>query len=168
MWLTGIVSYPLAWLLDTIAGRDDRRNIFTNEEMAAVIKYHDLSKNSQGTIGADAARIMVGALNLDTRKIGADIPLIPMTDIEGQRDVENGDTIILQRLMVNWSEVKTIHIDDVVDEDFIAKVIAWSHSCIPVLGGSDGSDKDNSSFAPGYSWDGQQIFGLLHIKVSNY
>jgi metal transporter CNNM len=166
MWLTGIVSYPLACLLDTIAGRSPGYSIFTREEMAAVIKYHDLSENSHGTIGPDATRVMLGALNLDSRSIGGDIALVPETNTSVEKDVEKADPIVLQELLVHWSDVKTVDIDDVVDDKFMSRVNDWSYSCIPVLGKHEFHKVEMDPATVEYRWEGRQLFGFLHIKVS--
>ena len=166
MWFTSPISYPLARLLDKVAGRSDGNGMFTREEIAAVIKYHDLSDNSNGTIGPDAARIMLGALNLDSRKVGGDIAMVPAKNTDDEKDVEKADLIILQGLIVHWSDVKTVNIDDVVDEDFVAKVNSWSYSRIPVIGNPESHSAQSDPVAMDYRWEGKQIFGFLHIKVS--
>ena len=166
MWFTAIISYPLARLLDKIAGRSNGNGMFTREEMAAVIKHHDISDNSNGTISPDAARIMLGALNLDSRKIGGDIAMVPEKNTDDEKDVEKADLIILQGLIVHWSEVKTVNIDDVVDEAFVTRVHSWSYNRIPVIGNPESHGVQNNPAASDYRWEGKQIFGFLHIKVS--
>ena len=108
--------------------------LFNNDEMAGVIKYHQLSEQNGGTLGPDAARVMIGALSLDSREIGGDIAVIPANNIEDEKDLEKADLVVLQGLIVHWSAVKTIDVDDVVDEAFIAKVTGWSYSRIAVIG----------------------------------
>jgi metal transporter CNNM len=165
MWLTAIVSYPLAWLLDTVAGRKYGHGLFNNDEMAGVIKYHRLSEQNGGTLGPDAARVMLGALRLDSREIGGDIAVIPANNIEDENDLEKADLVVLQGLIVQWSAVKTIDLDDVVDEAFIAKVTGWSYSRIPVIGNPESHEIKADSSSMAYRWEGKQIFGFLHIKV---
>lgn len=166
MWLTGIVSYPLACLLDAVAGRSAGYSIFTREEMAAVIKYHDLSENNRGTIGPDATRVMLGALNLDSRSIGGNIALVPETNDSIEKDVEKADLIVLQELLVHWSDVKTVDIDDVVDEGFMSRLSEWPYSFIPVLGEHEFHKVGIDPATVEYRWEGKQIFGSLHIKAS--
>jgi metal transporter CNNM len=166
MWLTAIVSYPLAWILDSVAGRKHGHGLFTNDEMAAVIKYHELSEHNGGTLSPDAARVMLGALRLDSRKIGGDIALIPEKSTDDEKDLEKADLVVLQGLIVQWSAVKIINIDDVVDEAFIAKVSGWSYSRIPVIGDPEPHEMQGDPAVTGYGWEGKQIFGFLHVKVS--
>jgi metal transporter CNNM len=168
MWLTGIVSYPLAQLLDTVAGNNDGHGLFTNEEVAGIIKYHELSENNGGQIGPDAAQVILGALNLDTRKVGGDIAPIPPENTGGDKDVEKADCIIHHGLIVHWSDVKTVDIDDVVDEYFIVKIKSWSYSRLPVIGDSELHESQVDPAAIKYRWEGKQIFGFLHVKVSTY
>lgn len=165
MWLTGIISYPLARLLDTIAGRTAVHGIFTNDEMAAIIKYHEQSENNGGMISPDAARVMLGALSLDSRKIGGDIAMIPDKNTDDEKDVEKADLVVLHGLIVHWSGVKTIDINDVVDENFIAKINTWSYSRFPVIGDPQSHNLRGDPAATNYRWRGKQIFGFLHVKV---
>lgn len=166
MWLTAIVSYPLAWVFDSVAGRKHGHGLFTNDEIAAVIKYHELSEQNGGTLGLDAARVMLGALRLDARKIGGDIALIPEKSTDDEKDLEKADLVVLQGLIVHWEAVKIINIDDVVDEAFIAKVGGWSYSRIPVIGDPEPNEMQDDPAATSYGWEGKQIFGFLHVKVS--
>lgn len=165
MWLTAIVSYPLAWILDSVAGRKHGHGLFTNDEMAAVIKYHELSEDTSGTLSPDAVRVMLGALHLDSRKIGGDIASIPERSTDDEKDLEKADLVVLQGLIVQWSTVRTVNIDDVVDEAFIAKINSWSYSRIPVIGDPEPHEMQDDPIATGYGWEGKQIFGFLHTKV---
>lgn len=162
MLLTGIVSYPLAFLLDTLSGNKGKHEIFTNDEMAALIKYHERSENHGGSIDRDTSRIMLGALNLNSRKVGGNISRIP-EDVEDEKftsqDVEKADLVVSHGMIVPWSAVKTIGIDEPVDGAFIQRVKSWSYSRIPVIDGSGGNSIEAQS------WEGKRIFGFLHIKV---
>lgn len=61
MWLTSIISYPLAWLLDNLgAGRRDVLDVFTNEQLCVIIKYHEQSEKRGGDLSSDATRIILG------------------------------------------------------------------------------------------------------------
>jgi metal transporter CNNM len=166
MWFTGIISYPLARLLDSLVGRSDGHGLFTREEIAAIIKYHNLSDNKSGTIGPDAVRVMLGALNLDSRKILGDISLIPEGSTEDEVDMEKADLVIHRGLIVHWSAVKTVNIDEVVDEGFIAKVTGWPYSRIPVTGDPEIDGTQDTPTVKDYRWEGKHIFGFLHVKVS--
>jgi metal transporter CNNM len=163
MITTGLISYPLALLLDAIAGKKQDHEIFTNSEIAALVKYHEHSEKHGGDIGEDASRIMLGALQLDSRKIGGDIPptlgRIAEEDIDAEKDLEKADPVLASGMVVRWSAVKTIDIDEAVDGNFIRKVKSWSYSRIPVIGGQ----AENSDLRT--TWEGKHIYGFLHIKV---
>lgn len=164
MWLTGIVSYPLARLLDTIAGQNEGHGLFTNEEMAGIIKYHELTANKGGGIGSDTARVMLGALNLDSRKVGGDITLVPESNSDDEKDVEKADLIIHHGLVVRWPDVKSVNIDDIVDENFIKMVNSWSHNRIPVIGDQESHETEGDPATAIYRLEGKLIFGFLHVK----
>jgi len=70
MWVPALVSWPLAWILDGVAGKEDKHGIFTNEQLAILIKYHERAEKHGGMLGPDATRIILGALDLDGRRIG--------------------------------------------------------------------------------------------------
>lgn len=171
MFLTGILSYPLARLLDALFGKSVEHDIFTNGEMAALIRYHDQSENRRGMISQDAARIMLGALYLDFRNIEYDSSEIcTKNDKEErhmekkvergvERDVEKADSPVANAMIVPWSAVKTIDINEPVDKAFIRKVKSWSYSRIPVTGGP------LDQLTKSTEWEGNQIFGFLHVKV---
>ncbi|KAE8443454.1 hypothetical protein EG329_001851 [Mollisiaceae sp. DMI_Dod_QoI] len=162
MFITGIVSFPLAWCLDRIAGQKDDLELFTNDELGGLIRYHEKSEKHGGALGQDASRIMIGALKLDSRKIGGEITVIPEPD-NREQDLEKADLIVVQGMIVRWSVVKVIHIDERVDEDFIKKVRGWSYSRIPVIGNS-GKDRRHLH-SDVLEWtQGTQIYGFLHTK----
>ncbi len=163
MGITGIFTIPLAWILDFFAGNRLQRNVFTNEELGTVIKYHQRSENHGGKLGHDATRIMLGALNLDSRRIGGELSSIPQAiSTEGGKDLEKADLVVVQGMIIRWSSVNTVDINEIVDESFIRKVKRWSYSRIPVIGKPkrlENRDYDTEN------WEGTQIFGFLHIKV---
>ena len=65
MWITAIVSFPLAWLLDSLrAGRRDVLDVFTNKQLGAMIKYHERSERRGGELSSDGARIILGTFVL--------------------------------------------------------------------------------------------------------
>jgi metal transporter CNNM len=166
MWATAIISYPLAWLMDQFASKStkDEYGIFDNNDLATLIKYHERPQKNGGKLGQDASRIMLGALNLDSRKIGGEIHLVPASSSEeSERDTEKADLVLVQNMIVKWPMVKTININDTVDKSFIKKVRMWSYSRIPVIGKSEG--EENRHAADLSSWDGTKVFGFLHIKV---
>jgi len=120
-----------------------------------LIKHHEISEKHGGFLGQDATRIMLGALNLDSRKIGGEIARIPEVQSEDEKDIEKADLVIVHGMIVKWSAVKTIYIDEPVDENFVKKIKDWSYSRIPVIGRPEGDSK----------LEGKKIFGFLHIKV---
>ena len=165
MFLTGVLSYPLALLLDALSGGTPTTNadVLTNQEVAALVKYHDRTEKNGGMIGQDATRIMLGALQLNSTNIGRDIARVPRNGNEGdqytEKDVEMGKINTANGMIVGWSAVKTIDIDEPVDGALIRKIKSWSYSRIPVLGG-----RLESTTGPS-EWNGKQLFGFLHIKV---
>lgn len=163
MVITGIISYPLALLLDALTRKKEDQEIFTNTELAALIKYHDHSEKHGGEVGEDANRIMLGALELNSRKVGSELPIMlekaTEEDTDMEKDVEKANPNLASSMIVQWSAVKTIDIDEVVDSKFIRKVKSWSYSRIPVIGGRDENPDAKTS------WEGKHIYGFLHIKV---
>lgn len=163
MWLTGIVTYPMAWLLDRMSRKKVQHGIFANDELAAVIQYHDKSAKKGGSLGQDTTRIMLGALKLDAQKLGGDFPRTPdSSSDDSSHDLEKATLSVSQRIVVRWSAVKTININDTVDEAFIKKIKSWSYSRIPVVSGPPLATDENGNTKD--AWEGSQIFGFLHIK----
>jgi hypothetical protein len=66
-------------------------------------------------------------------------------------------------MIVKWSAVKTVNIDEVVDEAFLKKIKSWSYSRIPVIGKPSKEISERSSKQS--DWEGTRIYGFLHIKV---
>ena len=163
MWLTCIISFPLAWLLDTYSGSRNENGIFTSQEIASLLKYHERSEKHGGMLGQDALRVMLGALTLDSCSIGGEFPGIPMkTYGDDGKDIEKADLAAVQNMIVKWRSVKTVDINDRVDKSFIKKVKGWSYSRIPVIGGPQPGTGEVYSQT---CWEGKEIFGFLHIKV---
>jgi metal transporter CNNM len=166
MGVTAIVSYPLAWLMDQFASKSqkDEYGIFSNDDLAALVKYHERSQKNGGKLGQDTSRIMLGALNLDSRKIGGEIHMVPPSSTEeSERDPEKANLFVVQSMIVKWPMVKTINVNDKVDKAFIRKIRMWSYSRIPVVGESEGEENRRSFDSS--SWNGTKIFGFLHVKV---
>lgn len=166
MYLTAIISWPLAWLLDQLSCKTqkDEYGVFSNDNLGTLIKYHERSEKNGGKLGQDASRIMLGALNLNSRKVGGEIHMVPRPSSDGSdRDAEKADLVFVQGMIVHWHMVKVVNINEKVDKAFIKKVRMWSYSRIPVIGEpEDGEYKE----APELSdWNGRKIFGFLHIKV---
>lgn len=109
----------------------------------------------------------VGVLNNDGRKIGGEIARIPEASFDdAEKDIEKAEPIITRGMIVKWSAVQTIDIDEIVDKAFIEKVVGWSYSRIPVVGKSL-VDENETIIKAGSDWDGKQVFGFLHIRVSH-
>ena len=67
MWLTAIITFPLAWLLDNLGkNRKDALDVFTNEQLGLIVKYHERSEKRGGDLSVDATRIILGWLSLST------------------------------------------------------------------------------------------------------
>ncbi|KAK2629698.1 hypothetical protein QTJ16_000518 [Diplocarpon rosae] len=178
MLATSPVSFPIAWLLNRFHTKKKRHGIFKNDELAVIIQHHEESAKKGGKLGQDAARIMLGALKLESQRLSADSSA--ESDLKhNEKDVEKADAAVSRGMIVKWEAVKTIRIDDTVDDEFIKKIKAWSYSRIPVVGPlpttdgagitadicschpSDFTTQDHNSKD---SWEGGQLFGFLHIK----
>jgi metal transporter CNNM len=168
MGLTAIVSWPLAWVLDHLTGRRDKFNdIFSNDELGTLIKYHERSETHGGRLGPDAARVMLGALNVDSRKIGGEMSrtLEPVKE-KSEKDIEKAETVLFHGMTVGWDAVRTIDINQPVDRTFIDKVKSWSYSRIPVIGKSSERTRERDS-SSSQNWEDEdtKIYGFLHTKV---
>jgi len=161
MGITAIISFPIAWCLDRVGGQRDAQELFTNEELGGLIRHHEKCEKNGGDLGQDASRIMLGALKLDSRKIGGEITAVPEPENRDQ-DLEKADLVVVQGMIVKWSAVKVIRIDEHVDEAFIKKVRGWSYSRIPVIGNLG---KGREGEVVGEWTHGTQIHGFLHTKV---
>jgi hypothetical protein len=167
MVLTAIISWPISWLMDRITSRKDNYGIFTNDQLGALIKYHERSAKRGGQLGPDTSRIVVGALSLESCRIGGATAKLPNPTSSGnEKDVEKAELTAGQDMIVSWRAVKTININESVDKAFIKKIKSWAYSRIPVIGEScTGKESENHPMAPD-GWEGTKIFGFLHIKVS--
>ena len=163
MWLTVVISYPIAWFLDGLAFRKEDLGVFTNEQLAVIIKHHETTEKRGGNLSSEAARIMLGVLNNENRQVGGGIAEVS-SSTGPSKDIEKGSTETTRGLIVKWPVVKTVDMNDVVDKDFINKVLRWSYSRIPVVGKQQMTG-DSSLQGNGTTWDGTQVFGFLHLKV---
>jgi len=162
MWITAIISYPLALILDFVIGAcRDTHEVFTSDQLAILIKSQEQSENNPiGRLGKDATRVLLGALNLDGRRIDRVVADPREQSFDGdEKDVEKAEHSVVHGMIVKWYAVKTIDINDPVDQDFIDKIRSWSYSRIPVIGKSGGRATQSQI------WEGTKIFGFLHIKV---
>lgn len=172
MFLTSPVSWPIAWFLDTVFGKgeQDRSGIFSNNQLEALIRHHDETEKKGGHLGPDAARVAIGALKLDSQTIGAEtMRAISPEPENGETDIEKAEVIVSHGMIVKWSAVKTIKIDESVDLAFLKKVKLWGYSRIPVISKADvgpwGEDEKNLQGGID-DWDGTRIYGFLHTRVS--
>ncbi|RDL36069.1 uncharacterized protein BP5553_06681 [Venustampulla echinocandica] len=69
-----------------------------------------------------------------------------------------GDPTDIPGMTVKWAAVKTVDINDTVDEDFIRTIKSWSYTRIPVIG-----KRERKVNRPDH-WEGTKIFGFLHVK----
>lgn len=107
-----------------------------------------------------------GVLNNDGRKIGGEIARIPEPSCDDTgKDIEKAEPMVTRGMIVKWTAVKTIDIDEIVDKAFIEKVMSWSYSRIPVVG-KPLVNENETTMKTGSDWEGKQVFGFLHIKVS--
>lgn len=165
MWLTAIISWPLSFVLDKLTLPKERSSMYTAEQLAVLIKLHERQEKHGGHLGPDAGRVARGALDLDSRtleksSLGAFYDDKNIAD--NTADPEKADHITSD-IIVPWSAVKFIRIDDPVNEQFIVKIKQLSYSRIPVVG-----NEDLLTLAPtddGNASNDQRIFGFLHIKV---
>lgn len=159
MWLTGIISYPLALILDfTFSQSKQTYGMLTSDQLALLIRFHEKSEDHGGELSKDAARVMLGALSLDGRRI--DRVNVPEQSADGdEKDVEKAVHPVVHGMIVKWYAVKTIDINEPVDRYFMEKIRGWSYSRIPVIG------KSAKTIAESRPWQGTMIYGFLHIKV---
>jgi metal transporter CNNM len=170
MWATCVFSWPIAKFLDYCSGTTVELGIFSNDELAGLIKHHERSEEHGGSLEQDTARVMLGALSLNGQKIGANYSPSPATRSHNcsdkESDVEKVDLVIVRSMIVSWSAVKTVDIDEPVDRAFIKKVKSWSYSRIPVVGEAQVEQAESGiNSSRNSSWDAKKVFGFLHIKV---
>ena len=135
-----------------------------------LFRSHEKSEKHGGSLGQDTVRVMLGALSLDGHRIGANFSPFPEAQSNGSKetgsDVEKADLVIVHGMVVNWSAVKTVDIDEPVDKAFIKKIKSWSYSRIPVVGEAQVEQAEPGSNQMGNtSWDAKKVFGFLHVKV---
>lgn len=136
--------------------------MYTNEQLGALVRLHERREKNGGTVSPDAGRVVRGALDLDSRTL-------EKSYLRSTVEV-NGDTFDLEKtgysrsdIIVPWSAVKRVNINDEVTEKFVMKIKEWSYSRIPVLGNNESPKSEPTEMEHG--WNGQRIFGFLHVKV---
>lgn len=165
MWLTAIISWPLSNMLDRLTLPREHGTLHTNEQLAVLIQLHERQEKHGGVLGLDAGRIARGALDLDGRTL--EKPYLQTyhdrkdvaDDIYDPEKADCGSSDVI----VPWSTVKYITIDDEVNEQFITKIKQMSYSRIPVVGNEDSSNLASINLENGLK--GQRLFGFLHVKV---
>ncbi|CZT04985.1 uncharacterized protein RCO7_09155 [Rhynchosporium graminicola] len=163
MWFTCIITFPVGWLLDKLQTKKDRIGIFTNDELQAVIQYHERSEKRGGKLGQDAARIMMGALKLDAQRLCGNMKKQEHQSVPDEQDIEKMGSAAEDGMIVEWSLVKTVDINETVDEAFVQKVRSWSYSRIPVTG-KDPEDIREGENIHTEGWKGNKVFGFIHVK----
>lgn len=163
MWLTAIVSWPVSLFLSHISLITNDRSVFSNDELKTFIKYHEKSEKNGGRLGREASRIMIGALNLDNCVIGKLSFGRQGNKLFDDNEAEKATQSKQKGIIKSWPFVKTINIDDIVNNDFMEKISHWSYNRLPVIGTSrrhQYSPRNNSE----YHLEDIQIYGSLHLK----
>ncbi|CAG8571044.1 7630_t:CDS:2 [Acaulospora morrowiae] len=109
IWLTFIVGYPIAKLLDLILGQD-RGIIYRRAELKELIMYHETTTEHGGDLVTDSVKIIRGTLDLQDKVVES-----AMTPIEKAFMISN---------------------DSIMDRDTMGRVYSTGHSRIPVYEGS--------------------------------
>ena len=104
MWLLYPICGPVAWLLDHFLG-EELPTIYSKEELIKILEEHRLHDSSD--IEADEERIARGALTFGERTVG--------------------------EIMTPWSVVRTVSIDQVLDQKLINELITSGLSRFPVI-----------------------------------
>ncbi|GBB99088.1 hypothetical protein RclHR1_03410001 [Rhizophagus clarus] len=109
IWLTFIVSYPVAKLLDRILG-EDHGIIYRRAELKELIKYHESSTERGGDLIRDSVTIIRGALDLQDK--------------------------VVEHAMTPIDKAYMIPNDSILDRITIREIYMNGHSRIPVYEGS--------------------------------
>ncbi|RHZ56058.1 hypothetical protein Glove_406g112 [Diversispora epigaea] len=109
IWLTFIIGYPIARLLDLFLG-EDHGIIYRRSELKELIKYHENSTAHGGDLVEDSVTIIRGALDLQDK--------------------------VVESAMTPIDKVFMIPIDTALDFINMRKIYSTGHSRIPVYEGS--------------------------------
>lgn len=162
-------------MLDRCTIPKHEKGIYDNEQLAQLVKYHERKEKHGGNLGPDAGRIMRGAIELDGRTMekaysrrSLDNGISKLDGVDDNIDLEmsivkDNHSAIKSEIIVPWTAVKYILIGEEVNEAFMLKIKVWGYSRLPVVGNADGRD---DSAIMGNAWNGNKVFGFLHIKVS--
>ncbi|CCU81997.1 CBS domain-containing protein [Blumeria hordei DH14] len=152
--------WPVIWTCMLVTAID--RIVFTNSELESIIKYHEKSEKNGGRLGRDASRIMLGALKLDSQLIGCKVSGSPnLYSIDTQGDLEKEVSSDSISIFTNWTVVKMVYVDEVVDEDFIKKIKSWPFSRLPVV---EISHKEHQKTTLLGQRNQIHVVGYLHVK----
>ncbi len=176
MYLTSPLTYPLSWVLDRCTVPKRERGMYSNEQLSWLLRMHERGEKHGGAVGPDAGRVMRGALEMDGRTMekeyarksledGLDAKPDAVWDIEKSGNSARYEPEGKFEVVVPWSQVKYIGVDDEVDTEFVNKLKGWAYSRIPVVGDNSGVKKPKSLHGDDGEWQGQRVFGFLHIKV---
>ncbi|POS88398.1 hypothetical protein EPUL_000045, partial [Erysiphe pulchra] len=163
MWVTAVVSWPISLFLSHISLTTNDRSVFSNHELKAFIKYHEKSEKKGGGLSREASQIMIGALNLDNCVIGESLLGQESHNLHTKNKSEIAAQISQKDMIKSWSSVKTIDIDDMINNDFIKKISYWSYSRLPVVGAHRRQQCSQKNKLEYYSED-IQIYGSLHLN----
>jgi len=109
MWLTYIIAYPIAKLLDKVLG-ENHGIIYRRAELKELINYHGSSTKHGGDLVTDSVTIIRGALDLQDKAVE-----IAMTPID---------------------KVYMLPVDTIMDRITMREIYSTGHSRIPIYGES--------------------------------
>ncbi|RDW63824.1 hypothetical protein BP5796_10326 [Coleophoma crateriformis] len=162
MWITSPISWTLAWVLGHCYGPAAEYTILNNAALAVLIRYHTKNAKRGGELNSNAARIIVGALELNSCSVGG-------AGISDERfgekdspeiDLEKAADGHIRGVITSWSAVRTVHPDEVVNAKFLKKILGWNCSRVPVV--SEVRRQDGHQKPP--NWASMQLYGFLHIR----
>ncbi|RHZ83051.1 hypothetical protein Glove_99g133 [Diversispora epigaea] len=109
IWVTYVVSYPMAKLLDLILG-ENHGIIYRRAELKELIMYHETSTERGGDLVKDSVTIIRGALDLQDK--------------------------VVESAMTPINKAFMIPIDSIMDRITVREIYSTGHSRIPVYGES--------------------------------
>lgn len=162
------VSYPHSWSREVRSCKCRQVKWYRNSKdpkrlIVMVDKTHALPIENIDKLGADARRIILGVFDLENKSVGDAKCMRSLTKTDGPvKDLERPDDLAVQSLIVKWSQVKTVGINEKVDKELVKRLGKSPYSRILVVGDSENEERrwENSSL-----WKGNKIFGFFHVKV---
>ncbi|CAG8455229.1 9643_t:CDS:2 [Dentiscutata heterogama] len=109
IWITFIISYPIAKLLDFVLG-ENHGIIYRRAELKELIKYHETSTDHGGDLNTDSVTIIRGALDFQDK--------------------------IAESALTSLDKVFMISIDTILDRKTMTEIYTSGYSRIPVYEGS--------------------------------